>query len=32
VTTNARWNSQAWIRLGGLYFDNQKYDEAEKLL
>jgi tetratricopeptide (TPR) repeat protein len=32
VTTNAPWNSQAWIRLGGLYFDNQKYDEAEKLL
>ena len=32
VTTSARWNSQAWIRLGGLYFDNRKYDEAEKLL
>ena len=32
VTANARWNSQAWIRLGGLYFDNQKYNEAEKLL
>jgi len=32
VTNNARWNSQAWISLGGLYFDNRKYDEAEKLL
>jgi tetratricopeptide (TPR) repeat protein len=32
VTENARYNAQAWIRLGGLYFDNQKYDEAEKLL
>jgi tetratricopeptide (TPR) repeat protein len=32
VTENARYNSQAWIRLGGLYFDNQKYDEAEKLM
>jgi tetratricopeptide (TPR) repeat protein len=32
ATANARWNSQAWIRLGGLYFDNRKYDEAEKLL
>ncbi|MCZ6702176.1 MAG: tetratricopeptide repeat protein [Ignavibacteria bacterium] len=32
VTENAPWNSQAWIRLGGLYFDNRKYDEAEKLM
>ncbi len=32
VTENASWNSDAWIRLGGLYFDNQKYEEAEKLL
>jgi len=32
VTNNAPWNSQAWISLGGLYFDNRKYDEAEKLL
>ena len=32
VTENAPWNSQAWIRLGGLYFDNKKYDEAEKLM
>ncbi|MEJ2195100.1 MAG: tetratricopeptide repeat protein [Ignavibacteriaceae bacterium] len=32
VTNNEHWNSQAWISLGGLYFDNRKYDEAEKLL
>ena len=29
VTQNANWNVQAWIRLGGLYFDNHKYDKAE---
>jgi tetratricopeptide (TPR) repeat protein len=32
VTKNARYNAQAWIRLGGLYFDNRKYDEAEKMM
>ena len=32
VTENARYNSQAWIRIGGLYFDNRKYDEAEKFM
>lgn len=32
VTENARWNSDAWIQLGGLYFDNQKYEEAEKIM
>ena len=32
VTENARYNSQAWIKIGGLYFDNHKYDEAEKLM
>ena len=32
VTEKARWNSQAWIRLGGLYFDNQKYSEAAKVM
>ncbi|MFO7446935.1 MAG: tetratricopeptide repeat protein [Ignavibacteriaceae bacterium] len=32
VTDLARWNSEAWIRLGGLYFDNQKYDEAAKVM
>lgn len=29
VTENASWNVQAWIRLGGLYFDNRKYNESE---
>ncbi len=32
VTENASWNSEAWIRLGGLYFDNQKFEEAEKIM
>lgn len=32
VTELARWNSDGWIRLGGIYFDNQKYAEAEKIM
>jgi tetratricopeptide (TPR) repeat protein len=32
VTENARWNVDAWIRLGGLYFDNRKYDETAKIM
>ncbi|HCY74574.1 MAG TPA: hypothetical protein DHV28_01515 [Ignavibacteriales bacterium] len=32
VTKNANWNVAAWIRLGGLYFDNRKYDEAEVVM
>jgi tetratricopeptide (TPR) repeat protein len=32
VTENANWNVQAWIRLGGLYFDNHKYKEAEVVM
>ncbi|MGE5432302.1 MAG: tetratricopeptide repeat protein [Syntrophomonadaceae bacterium] len=32
VTELARWNADAWTRLGGLYFDNKKYDEAAKIL
>lgn len=32
VTENARWNVQAWIRLGGLYYDNRKYEEASKIM
>lgn len=32
VTKLASWNPEAWIRLGGLYFDNQKYADAEKLM
>lgn len=32
VTKNANWNVAAWIRLGGLYFDNRKYDDAEVVM
>jgi tetratricopeptide (TPR) repeat protein len=32
VTENARWKADAWIQLGGLYFDNHRYEEAEKLM
>jgi len=32
VIENARWNGEAWVRLGSLYFDNQKYEEAEKIM
>lgn len=32
VTELANWNVEAWIRLGGLYFDNRKYDEAIKVM
>lgn len=32
VTENANWNVDAWIRLGALYFDNRRYEEAEKIL
>ena len=32
VTELARWNVDAWIRLGGLYFDNKKYEEAVKVM
>ncbi len=32
VTENARWNVQAWIKLGGLLYDNQKYDETYKIM
>ncbi len=32
VTENANWNVQAWIRLGGLLYDNRKYDEASKIM
>ncbi|MDP2366440.1 MAG: tetratricopeptide repeat protein, partial [Ignavibacteria bacterium] len=32
VTKNANWNVAAWIRLGGLYFDNRKYDESEVVM
>ena len=32
VNELARWNSDGWVRLGGIYFDNRKYAEAEKLM
>ncbi len=32
VTELARWNPQGWIRLGGLYFDNKRYDDAVKVM
>jgi tetratricopeptide (TPR) repeat protein len=32
VTENANWNVQAWIRLGGLLYDNKKYEEASKVM
>jgi len=28
----AGWNVQVWARLGGLYFDNRKYDVSVKIL
>jgi len=32
VTELAPWHPEGWTRLGGLYFDNKKYDEAVKIL
>ncbi len=32
VTELAPWNVQGWVRLGGLYFDNRKYDEAATVM
>jgi len=32
VTELAKWNVDAWVRLGGLYFDNRRYDEAAKIM
>jgi tetratricopeptide (TPR) repeat protein len=32
VTELAKWNVDGWIRLGGLYYDNKKYDEAAKIM
>lgn len=32
VTELARWNVEGWIRLGGLYFDNRKYEESAKIM
>ncbi len=32
VTDLAKWNGEAYVRLGGLYFDNKKYMDAISLL
>jgi tetratricopeptide (TPR) repeat protein len=32
VTEMAKWNVEAWIRLGGLYFDNRKYEESARVM
>lgn len=32
VTENASWHVESWIRLGGLYFDNRRYEEAETIM
>ncbi|HEY6626692.1 MAG TPA: tetratricopeptide repeat protein, partial [Ignavibacteriaceae bacterium] len=32
VTENASWHVESWIRLGGLYFDNQRYEDAETIM
>jgi tetratricopeptide (TPR) repeat protein len=29
VTENASWHLESWVNVGGLYFDNQRYEEAE---
>jgi len=32
VTENASWHVESWIRLGGLYFDNRHYEDAETIM
>jgi len=32
VTENASWHVESWIRLGGLYFDNRRYEDAETIM
>ncbi len=32
ATKLASWNVEAWVRLGGLYFDNHKYEDAAKVM
>ncbi len=32
ATKLASWNVETWVRLGGIYFDNKKYDEASKVM
>jgi tetratricopeptide (TPR) repeat protein len=32
VTENASWHLESWVTLGGLYFDNRHYEEAEIIM
>jgi len=32
ATKLASWNVETWVRLGGLYFDNKKYEDAAKVM
>ena len=32
VTQNASWHIESWVNLGGLYFDNRRYEEAEIIM
>jgi tetratricopeptide (TPR) repeat protein len=32
VTENASWHVESWVRLGGLYFDNRRYEDAETIM
>ncbi len=32
VTENASWHIESWVTLGGLYFDNRHYEEAEVIM
>ncbi len=32
VTENASWHVESWVRLGGLYFDNRRYEDAEIIM
>lgn len=32
VTENASWHVESWVRLGGLYFDNRHYEDAEIIM
>ena len=32
VTKNASWHIESWVTLGGLYFDNRHYEDAEIIM
>ena len=32
VTENASWHIESWVTLGGLYFDNRRYEDAEIIM